>query len=265
MAKAMVGSGFGIDYTDLGKGEPALLLMPGWCSSRGVFEPLVPILSKQRRTLALDWRGHGESDSPTVDFGEEGLVQDALGVIEASGARQVIPVAQAHASWVAVELRRRLGPRIPELVLLDWIILDPPPPFVSVLEGLQDPDHWHEARSGLFDMWLEHVDNPQVVSFVKEDMGSYGREMWARAGREIAAAYARAGNGLSALQSLEPPVPVLHLYAQPTAPEYLAAQQAFAAQHPWFQVQRLDTNSHFPTLEVPEQIAAAIERFVPGD
>jgi hypothetical protein len=33
---------------------------------------------------------------------------------------------------------------------------------------------------------------------------------------------------------------------------YLASQQAFAAEHPWFSVLRLDGRSHVPSLEVPE-------------
>ena len=40
------------------------------------------------------------------------------------------------------------------------------------------------------------------------------------------------------------------------------AQQSFAADHPWFQVVKLDARSHFPTLEVPEQVAEHLERFL---
>jgi len=93
-------------------------------------------------------------------------------------------------------------------------------------------------------------------------MGSYGFDMWARAGREIAAAYAREGNPLQALAALNPPVPVLHLYAQPDDPGYLQAQHAFAASYPWFHVQKLAAHSHFPMFEVPEAMAQAIEEFV---
>ena len=68
--------------------------------------------------------------------------------------------------------------------------------------------------------------------------------MWARAGRESAGAYAREGSPLESLSPLKPSVPVMHLYAQPEAPGYLAAQQSFAAGHPWFHVRRLKARSH---------------------
>ncbi len=87
----------------------------------------------------------------------------------------------------------------------------------------------------------------------------------ARTGREIVATYAREGNPLRALSRCSPPVPVLHVYAQPRTPEYLAAQEAFARDHPWFAVRRVDAVSHFPTLEVPDGTASVIEDFIRED
>jgi len=97
-----------IAYDDLGKGEPALLLLPGWCANRTVFKNLAPLCGAHRRTLALDWRGHGESGAASEDFGIEELVEDAVSVMEASSAERIVPVALSHAGWVAIELRRRL-------------------------------------------------------------------------------------------------------------------------------------------------------------
>jgi pimeloyl-ACP methyl ester carboxylesterase len=253
-----------ISYDDLGlnSGEPALLFMPGWCGSRAVFEPLLDRCAAQRRVLSIDWRGHGRSSSSLDDFDTAALVEDALAVIEASGVEQVVPVALAHAGWVALALRERLGARVPKLALLDWIILDPPPPFLDALQGLQSPEHSRQVWDALRGMWVEGIDQPELLRYVGEDMGSYGFDMRARAGREITAAYRRAGNPLRALAALQPPVPTLHLYAQPDDPAYLAAQQAFAADHPWFQVHKLTARSHFPMFEVADDIACAIDDFV---
>ncbi len=254
--------GIRISYDDRGQGEPVLLFMPGWCGSRKVFDALLSRCAGQRRVLALDWHGHGESEKTVDDFGFSELVDDALAVIEASRAQEIVPVAMSHAGWVAIELRRRLGPRIPKLVLLDWIVLEAPPPFLGALQSLQDPAQWQRTREQLFSMWLQGLDIPALSHYVLEDMGSYPFEMWARAGREISAAYERAGSPLEALDRLEPAVPVLHLYAQPDDPGYLGAQQEFGAAHPWFQVSKLEGRSHFPMYEVPDEMAMAIERFV---
>jgi pimeloyl-ACP methyl ester carboxylesterase len=130
-------NGTKISYDDLGRGEPALILMPGWCANRSVFADIAGRLSAHRRILALDWRGHGQSGPAIGDFGDDGLIDDALAVIAASGAKQIVPLALAHAGWIAIGLRKRLTNRIPKLVLLDWIIMEAPAFFLSALEGMQ--------------------------------------------------------------------------------------------------------------------------------
>ena len=106
-------------------------------------------------------------------------------MIEKSGAQSVVPVALSHAGWVAIELRRILGTRVSKLVLLDWIILEAPAPFLGALQSLQDRTKWLQTREQLFAMWLHGLDIPELTRYIHEDMGSYSFEMWARAGREI--------------------------------------------------------------------------------
>lgn len=248
-------------YDDLGEGEPALLLLPGWASSRRVFVPLVPELAQSHRVLSVDLRGHGDSRRDVSDFGLADVVDDTVAVIEKSGARTVVPVALSHAGWLALELRKRLGDRIAKIVVLDWIVLDPPPPFLGALDALQEETSWQHVRDQLFSMWLAGTDNPQLSHFLSTDMGSYPFEMWARAGREIAKAYAANGNPLKAFAMLQPPVPLLHIYAQPDEPAYLDAQKEFAASHPWFQVVKLPARTHFPMFETPSDLVNAINSF----
>ena len=93
-------------------------------------------------------------------------------------------------------------------------------------------------------------------------MRQHSDEMWARAGREIAAAYAAHTSPLQAFAALPVPPPVRHLYAEPKDPAFLAAQQDFARTHPWFTVRRLDAaHTHFPMLEQPAELAAHVTRF----
>ena len=257
-----IAKGTQIYYEEMGQGEPALLLMPAWCQSHSVHRHLLPKSAAHRRTLTLDWRGHGQSESPASDYTAKDLVEDAIAVIEASGAQQVIPVSVSHSGWVAVELRRRLGERIPKLVHTDWVVLPPPPPYMELVYALSTPEGWQHARDTLFSIWLEGVDNPELISFVRDEMGSYSAETWMRSGREIGLGYETGGYPLQALTTLNPPVPVLHIYSQPPDPEYLAAQQSFATTNPWFSVHKLEAHSHFPTLEEPNEIAAIIEKFV---
>jgi pimeloyl-ACP methyl ester carboxylesterase len=260
----MTSSAIPIAFDDVGDGDSnALLCLPGWGAPRSVFRPLYLELAKAHRVIALDWRGHGGSAAATADFGNEELVSDALAVVESARVKRFVPVATAHAGWIALELRRRLGPeKVPAIVLLDWMVTGAPPGFLDGLRALQDEATWSAVRESLFQRWTTGVSEPAVHAFVKE-MGKLGFDMWSRAGREIGAAFTEHGSPLAALERLAPSCPTLHLYAQPDDPGFLAAQQSYCAAQPWFQVQKLDARSHFPTLEVPQVVASAITRFAP--
>jgi pimeloyl-ACP methyl ester carboxylesterase len=259
--------GIRIYYDDMGEGEPVLLCLPGWCCHHTMFEPtFAERLSANHRVLVIDWRGHGRSQAPDGDFGFAELADDALAVIQESGAHSVIPIAQGQAPWVDIELRRRLGERVPKMVAVSWPTITTggnplSPLFLSVLQGWQDQARWREASEQALRMWLSGAP-ASVETQMRNEMGSHGYEMWSRAGREISARYAHQGEPLEALSTFSPPVPVLHVYAQPPAPEYLSAQESFARDHPWFHVRHLPGVSQFPTLEVPEETAAAIEEFI---
>jgi pimeloyl-ACP methyl ester carboxylesterase len=55
---------------------------------------------------------------------------------------------------------------------------------------------------------------------------------------------------------------VLHVYGQPRDPAFLAAQEALAAEHPWFTVHQTPGVTHFAMLEGAEEVAATISSFV---
>lgn len=249
-----------IAYDRVGDGEPALLMLPGWCADRTYFHELITVTGRHRTAVALDWRGHGGSEQPEEDFVSADLVADALSVIEQNGLDRVVPVAAAHAGWVAIELRRHLGPkRVPGFVSLSWMVLGPPPPFLPALAGLQDPEQWEQVRGGLFAMWTTDVTSRAVHDYVAR-MGTYAFDMWSRAGREIAADFEAHGTPVAALA--ESKMPTLHVYAQPTDDAFLQAQQEFSRENPWFHVKRVPGRSHFPGIEEPVHTASAIESFV---
>jgi pimeloyl-ACP methyl ester carboxylesterase len=249
-------------YDDLGAGDPALLLLPGWCGDRFVFDHMATALAAHRRVLVSDLGGHGGNAGHTGDFDSRQQVNDLLALVDELGVDRIVPVTLSHAGWFGIELRRRLGAeRVPGLVLMDWMVLGTPPGFTDALAGLQDPAAWQEVRGALFGMWTQGVGATAVHDYVAS-MAEYGFEHWSRAGREIAASFAAEGSPLDALARLDQPCPTLHLYAQPTDDGYLVAQQQAAAQHTWFSVQRLTACSHFPMLEAPGAAAAQVERFV---
>lgn len=268
-------AGTRIYFDDRGVGEPALVCLPGWCVHHTIYGPVAERLGATNRVLVPDWRGHGDSGSSEGDFGYPDMVDDVLAVVEAAAARSIVPIAQAHGGWVAVELLRRLGERVSKLVLISWnpIITSNNPaaaPILSAGQGLQsdalwgalqDEAGWQDASDRLVDTWVKGAP-AGVEAQIRDETGAHGFDDWARAGREIAATFRREGDPLLALSRIGGRAPVLHLYSQPRAADFLAAQEAFARAHPWFAVRRLDGVSHFPQLELTDETAAAVSEFI---
>jgi len=88
--------------------------------------------------------------------------------------------------------------------------------------ALQDEAGWKDAAGGLVDAWVEAAP-ADVEAKIRDETGAHGFEDWARAGREIAAMFRREGDPLMALGRIGGRTPVLHLYSQPRAPDFLAA------------------------------------------
>ena len=250
-----------IDYVDDGLGDPALLLMPGWCGTRAAFDPVIDRLRARRRVLALDWRGHGASGAAPGDFGEEDLVHDAVAVVADSGAQSVVPVALAQAGWVGIDLRRRLGHLVPGLVLVDWIVTEAPEEFLTSLEDIRSEADRDDAIAALLQQWQGGVTDPGLGALLA-DMGAASGEMWDRAAREIEGSYARNKSPLRALSELEQPLPVLHLVPSTGDTCSFEGQRAYEAEHHWYHAAALPARSHFPLFEAPQQAADEIERFV---
>jgi pimeloyl-ACP methyl ester carboxylesterase len=223
---------------------------------------VIGALSSGQRVLSPDLRGHGvSSPSPSPDdFGVDELVRDAVKVIADSGAQSVVPVALAHAGWVAIELRRRLGHEVPGIVLVDWIVTPAPPAFLNTLEDLRSDAERDEAVAALVQLWQGGVISSELAAYLA-DMGAADDQMWDRAAREIGSAYARHGSPLHALSGLDQHVPVLHLVPSAPGTCSFAEHRGFMAEHPWYHAVELPAHSHFPLFEAPEQAAREIRDF----
>ena len=57
---------------------------------------------------------------------------------KAAGPIGSFPSRSHIRAGLPLRLRRRLGERIQAIVLVDWLVLDPPPPFIGALAGCRD-------------------------------------------------------------------------------------------------------------------------------
>jgi pimeloyl-ACP methyl ester carboxylesterase len=108
--------------------QPGALLIHGLSQTAWVWTPVARRLRAAASTVALDLRGHGLSDAPTLDptadYGGAALADDAVAVAEGSGLLvepkdRVVVAGHGFGAIVAAEAAVGLGPRCAGLVLVD--------------------------------------------------------------------------------------------------------------------------------------------------
>ncbi len=104
---------------EAGKGQP-LVMIPGWSQSAAQFKHQLSGLSDKYRVIAIDMRGHGESDKPTYGYRIHRLSADVHEFLAAKGLRNVVLAGHSMGCsviWGYWELCG--GDRLSKLVLID--------------------------------------------------------------------------------------------------------------------------------------------------
>src|SRR5947209_10480681 len=89
-----------------GEGEP-LLLLHGTGSSRGVWKPVIPLLSRERDVIAVDLPGHG--DSPLVggiQASPIGYAPLVAATLDRLGLENVDVAGNSMGAWTGLELAK---------------------------------------------------------------------------------------------------------------------------------------------------------------
>lgn len=92
-----------LHYEEYGQGEP-LLLVHGLGSSIRDWEYQIPVLSQHYRVIALDVRGHGQSDKPRQRYRIATFAADVAALIEHLGLSQVHLVGISMGGMIGFQL-----------------------------------------------------------------------------------------------------------------------------------------------------------------
>lgn len=77
-----------LHYIEQGTGRP-LVLIPGWSQTAAMYDAQLTTLSSRYRVIAVDMRGHGESDKPEHGYRIARLAQDTHEFLEAMNLHDV--------------------------------------------------------------------------------------------------------------------------------------------------------------------------------
>jgi pimeloyl-ACP methyl ester carboxylesterase len=222
-------------FQEGGGGRPPLLLVHGWTCDHTYLAPQFEYFRDAHRVVAVDLRGHGQSDKPQQDYTMAGFADDIV--------------------WLCGRLKLERPVVLPSaIVTIDSPILPPPAvasnvrPFVDALRG---PDYRQAQRDFVSNVLFLPTDDPARKEKILDQMSSAPQHVMASAfenmftfDHESAAAACK--------------VPWLALYAGHVTTD-LARLRALCPQVITGQTVGA---GHFPQLEVPEQINAMIARFL---
>jgi len=111
--------GVSLHYLEAGSGKP-LLMIPGWSQTAEQFKHQVAGLSDRYHVIALDMRGHGESDKPDHGYKIDRLAKDVRDVIYALNLTDVNILGHSMGCSVIWNYWDLWGPdRLSKLLLID--------------------------------------------------------------------------------------------------------------------------------------------------
>jgi pimeloyl-ACP methyl ester carboxylesterase len=111
--------GYTLRYDEAGSGKP-LVCIPGWSQTAAQWKHQVSGLSDRYRVIALDMRGHGESDKPTHGYTIQRLAKDVHDLLTARKLTDVTVMGHSmgcSVMWSYWELWGR--ERLAKLALID--------------------------------------------------------------------------------------------------------------------------------------------------
>lgn len=234
-----------IAYDDVGNGDPAIVLMHGMFADRTYYQAQVRHLSGRHRVLNVDLRGHGESPIPEEGYSLGILADDVVRVCEAAGVSRA--VFCGHSMAVALEVALRRPDLAAGLVLLDGVVLLPPPVLEQqrgLVQALQT-DGWREALLGFF---------PSVAGAaaerVRADISAMPRYYVAPIMRDIASS-----DSAEELAALRCPLLYVHSH-MPADLERLRQVQPDAI------IEEIPGAGHWAMLTEPDRVNTLLDRFL---
>jgi pimeloyl-ACP methyl ester carboxylesterase len=96
--------GIRLAYDDRSTGEPAFVFVHGWTCQRSFFAPQAEHFAKRHRVVALDLRGHGESDKPQGPYPIGAYVDDISHLINLLGLGKVVAVGHNSGGLTVLQL-----------------------------------------------------------------------------------------------------------------------------------------------------------------
>jgi pimeloyl-ACP methyl ester carboxylesterase len=242
-------------YDEAGNGDLPLLLVHGWACDRTYMAPQFEHFRRTHRVIAVDLRGHGQSDKPKQDYTMAAFANDLVWLCNQLKVKKPVVIGRSMGGVIGVEFAACF-PNIPAAVItLDSPIV-PPQELIDGLgpfrEALHGPNYREAQQQMVSDLLFISCDDLQRKAQIVEAMSSAPQYVMASAFENINILHDTVGPA-SACK-----VPLLILMAAQPLSDVVRLREAC----PHAIIGQTVGAGHFHQLEVPDQVNAMIERFL---
>jgi pimeloyl-ACP methyl ester carboxylesterase len=241
-------------YEEAGTGDPPLVLVHGIACHRGFWEHQIKHFARHHRVLAVDLRGHGDSDAPADGYAMAELADDVAWMCSQLGIVEPVVVGHSLGGLVALQMGSGRANPIRGAVLIDPILVpetdraDVIPELVADLRGT-DPIR---VLRDYFAAFFGAHDDDRRMAWILEQASRTPPHVTSAVWEQSV----RSWDDADALRRCTSPL----LYLDAGTPNADLARAA--ALKPGLVIGRTVGSGHFSQMEVPDQVNAMIERFI---
>lgn len=111
-------NGIQLAYDDEGQGTP-LVFLHAFPMNRRMWAPQVSVLASRYRVIAVDLRGHGESDAPLRRYSLDLFAEDLRALLDHLAVQQAVLIGLSMGGYLLFAFHRKYPERIKALVFAD--------------------------------------------------------------------------------------------------------------------------------------------------
>jgi len=248
--------GVALFYEEAGGGELPLIFVHGWGCDHTYFAPQFEHFRRKHRVVAVDLRGHGQSDKPHQSYTTEAFADDVAWICGQLGVEKPVVIGHSMGGLVAFDLACRY-PTLPSaIVMLDAAVVLPAGARAAtphLVEELRGPDYREALRRYVANSLFISTDDRQRKERILEEMSSAPQHMMVSAMESL-----RSYDAAAVAEGCA--VPALYIAADEPQPRTDVGR--FRELLPRLVNGKTVGSGHFCQLEVPEQLNPMIERFL---
>ena len=163
-----------LEYRVFGRGEPAVILVHGWCGNADYWHTQIDALKGRYTVVALDLAGHGASGANRTDWSIANYAADVATIARLIPNREIVLVGHSMGATVALAAVPRIGPRVIGVVAVEALRSVGLPPLspgeIAAKVAPFRADFVGTTRALVTDQLFEKGADPLLVQKVAYDM-----------------------------------------------------------------------------------------------